>query len=78
MLKKIQGEEDVTFMRETFGPSGVDAMLREAVKICWAIMPTERRSAEEVAQEIRRLIERVLRDLKEDATAFGFPKGKCK
>jgi len=76
MLKKIEGEEDVTFMRETFGPSGVDAMLREAVKICWAILPKERRSAEGVAQEIRRLIERILRDLKEDAKAFGFPEGQ--
>ena len=76
MLKKIKGEEDVVSMREFFGPAGVDTMLREAVKMCWAIMPKERRSVEGVTQEIQRLVERVLRDLKEDATVFGFHESK--
>jgi hypothetical protein len=75
MFKKIKGEEDLASMRQFFGPAGVDTMLREAVKMCWTIMPPERRSVEAVSQEIRRLIERILRDLKEDAKAFGFPKG---
>jgi hypothetical protein len=58
-------------MREMHGPQGVDQAVRQAVSICWTMLPKEKRSVENVEKEIRRLVERVLRDFKEDNEAFG-------
>jgi hypothetical protein len=38
-------------------------------------LPEEERSPERVEQEILRLVQRALKDMKEDAAAFGFSKG---
>jgi hypothetical protein len=36
-------------------------------------LPKERRNVEEVEQEIRRIVERALANLREDAASFGRP-----
>ncbi|MCL5997161.1 MAG: hypothetical protein M1546_14060 [Chloroflexi bacterium] len=59
-------------MRNMMGPLGVDNALRSAVQQCWMILPEDERSPERVEQEILRIIQRVLKELKEDAAAFGF------
>lgn len=59
-------------MRNMFGPGGVDQQIRHAITTCWMEMPSERRNAEAVAAEIRRIVERALANLKDDAKAFGF------
>ena len=61
-------------MRDMMSPLTVDSVLRGAVQNCWMMLPEAERSPERVEQEILRIIQRVLRDLKEDATAFGFSK----
>jgi hypothetical protein len=58
-------------MREMFGPQGVDHMIRQAISTCWMMLPKESKTVSAVETEIRRLVERALRDLKEDAQAFG-------
>jgi hypothetical protein len=45
-----------------------------AISTCWMMLPEEKRNPEAVADEIRRIVERALANLKEDATAFGFMK----
>ena len=59
-------------MRNMLGPGAVDQHVRQAISTCWMVMPPERRNAEAVASEIRRIVERVLANLKDDAKAFGF------
>lgn len=53
--------------------SGIDASIRQAINMCWTALPKERRSADEVEKEIRRIVDRAIRDLREDSTAFGLP-----
>ena len=63
-------------MREMFGPGGVDQQVRQAISTCWMMLPPERRNPEAVAAEVRRVVERALSNLREDAEAFGFTAGK--
>lgn len=54
-----------------FGPAQVDQTVRQAVQFCWMALPKERRNADELERQIRRLIDRALKDFREDSQAFG-------
>jgi hypothetical protein len=54
-----------------FGPAQVDQMIRQAIQFCWMGLPKERRTAEEVEAQIRRMVDRAVRDFREDRKAFG-------
>lgn len=54
-------------MSTMFGPGHVDQAIRSAIHA----LPKERRNVAEVETEIRRIVERALKDLREDAAAFG-------
>lgn len=56
---------------QMFGPGHVDQSIRQAVQACWMALPKSRRNVNEVEQQIRRLMERALNDLREDSAAFG-------
>ncbi len=62
---------DPEFMRTFFTPAQVDQFLRQAVSTCWMMLPKERRTVANVEVEVRRILDRVLRNLREDAEAFG-------
>lgn len=53
-------------------PFTVDQTIRQAIQECWLLLPEEERSAAKVEEEIIRLVQRALKDLREDAAAFGF------
>ena len=57
--------------REMIGPTDIDSMIRNAVSMCWSVMPAETRTLQRVEAEIRRLVDRALKDMIEDAKAFG-------
>ena len=59
-------------MRDMFGPGGVDQQIRAAISTCWMMLPADKKNHETVAAEVRRIMERALNNLKEDAKAFGF------
>ena len=52
-------------------PTFVDGMLRQAVQFCWMGAPKDVRRVEYVEAEIRRLIDKALWDLSQDAAGFG-------
>ncbi len=58
-------------MRKMFGPQAVDQQIRQAISTCWMILPDERKNVAEVETEIRRLVDRALDNLRQDAKAFG-------
>lgn len=58
-------------MRQFLGPGQVDQAIRHAIHFCWMSLPDDKKSIEEVETQIRRLVDRALRDLREDAEAFG-------
>ena len=66
------GKKEGHPLREMMGPLGVDMAIRQAVQQCWMSIPEEHRSVEKVEQEVLRIVQRVIRDFKEDAQAFGF------
>ena len=62
---------DAEAMRQWMGPGQVDQTIRHAIHFCWMALPEDKRSIEEVEQQVRRLVDRALKDLREDAAAFG-------
>jgi len=57
-----------------FGPGHLDQSVRQAINMCWMMLPKERKTPEIVEQEVRRVFERALQDFREDCQAFGQPK----
>jgi hypothetical protein len=58
-------------IRAMFGPGQVDQMLRQAIQMCWMILPSNKKNADELERQIRRLMERALKDMRKDINAFG-------
>ena len=50
-------------------PGMVDQSIRNAIQFCWMGMPDERQNVQDVGAEVRRILERALRDLAEDEAA---------
>ena len=63
-------EEGARRMQEVFGPSQIDQQIRQAIQFCWMALPKEKRNVDELEQQIRRLVDRALRDLREDFGEF--------
>lgn len=53
-------------MREMVGPGAIDQQLRQAVQFCWMSLPPKKRSLDAVEKEVRRLVDRMFRDMRED------------
>ncbi|MFQ5411159.1 MAG: hypothetical protein ACE5EC_02640 [Phycisphaerae bacterium] len=53
------------------GPQAVDQAIGQAISTCWMILPDDKKTIENVEAEIRRIVDRALANLKEDARAFG-------
>jgi len=65
------GEEASERMADLFGPGQVDQSVRQAIQVCWMALPKERRNGDELERQIRRIVERALKDFREDSDAFG-------
>jgi uncharacterized protein YicC (UPF0701 family) len=66
-----EGEAAAEKMADLFGPCQVDQSIRQAVQFCWMALPQDRRTVEELEKQIRRLVDRALKDFREDREAFG-------
>jgi hypothetical protein len=58
---------------QALGPHHVDQTIRQAISTCWMMPPQEKKSVAGLEAEIRRVVERALKNLREDAAAFGIP-----
>ena len=58
-------------MRSMHGPQAVDQSLRAAASMCWTMLPHDQKNVDAVERELRRLLDRVIANLREDAEAFG-------
>jgi hypothetical protein len=56
---------------EIFGPAQVDQFVRQAIQVCWIALPKERRNPEELERQVRRILDRALKDFREDSEVFG-------
>jgi hypothetical protein len=67
--------ESMKRMRGFFSPQQVDHQIRQAIQFCWMALSPEQQTVDEVEKQIRRIVERALRDLREDADSFGLGRG---
>jgi hypothetical protein len=66
-----EGGEDVAEkMAEMFGPGHVDQMIRQGIHSCWMALPKDRRNADELEKQVRRMVDRALKDFRDDAEQF--------
>jgi hypothetical protein len=63
-------EEGMKRMQKVFGPSQIDHQIRQAIQFCWMALPKEKRNVDELERQIRRLVDRALRDLREGFDEF--------
>ncbi|WP_417376349.1 hypothetical protein [Gimesia maris] len=66
-------EESFDKMRDLFSPAQVDQSVRQALQMCWMMLPQDKRNVDELEQQFRRIVDRALQDLREDDQAFGGP-----
>lgn len=71
MVERFDGDDANDKLTEFFSPAQIDQVIRQAVQFCWMGLPKERRTVDEVETQIRRLVERALKDFREDSQAFG-------
>lgn len=71
-MATFDGNDEAAFdkMRAMLGPGDVDQQVRAAVRFCWIGLPKEKRNMDELEREVRRLVDRALRDVREDFDAF--------
>ncbi len=61
-------------MRAMFIPGQIDQSVRQAIQMCWMMLPDDGKKVEELEKQFRRIVDRALKDLRDDADAFGLPK----
>lgn len=60
-------------MRSMFGPGQVDQSVRQAIQMCWMMLPDDAKTVDELERQFRRIVDRAINDLRDDANAFGLP-----
>ena len=66
--------DDSEHVRSTYGllgPHAIDQLIRQAIGLCWTLLPANERTPAHVSKQIRRVVDRALANLEEDANAFG-------
>ena len=58
-------------MADFFGPGQVDQTIRQAIHFCWMALPKDRRNPDELETQVRRIVDRALKDFREDSAQFG-------
>ena len=51
----------------------IDQGIRSTIHAVWMALPAEKRTVDELEKHVRRVVDRAMRDLREDAAAFGLP-----
>jgi hypothetical protein len=54
----------------TLGPGAVDAQIRQAIMLCWMLLPEQQRTLAQLKAEVLRLVERAFSNLVEDANKY--------
>lgn len=74
MLEKFDPNEDdekrAEKMRDYMSPSQIDHQIRQAIEFLWMVLPKEKRNVDEIERQVRRIVDRALRDLREDFDNF--------
>lgn len=66
--------ENADNMRGMFGPGHVDQSVRQAIQFCWMMLPQDVKTVDELEKQFRRIVDRAIKDLRDDFEAFGLSK----
>jgi hypothetical protein len=66
--------ESINNIRAMFGPGQIDIHVRQAIQMCWMMLPEGSKSVDELEKQFRRIVDRAISDLREDSDSFGLPK----
>ncbi len=58
-------------LRKMFGPEQIDQHIRQAIQFCWMALPDDKRTVGELEKQVRRIVDRALKDMHDDREAFG-------
>ena len=64
MFEKLDGDSEK--MAHLLGPAAVDQLLLNTVEMCWIALPPDSRSLDELEKEMRHLLDRAFRNMRED------------
>jgi hypothetical protein len=72
MIEKFDPNDDEQFekIRHIFNPEMIDMSLRNAIRNTWMVLPKEKRTIDEAEKQIRRMVDRAFRDMREDFESF--------
>ena len=56
-------EESLRRMQELFSPSQIDQSVRQALQMCWMMLPQDKRTVAEVETQFRRIVDRAIKDM---------------
>ncbi len=66
-----KGDEDAAAkMSEVFGPGQIDQMIRQGIHFCWMALPKSHKNADELDRQIKRIVDRALKDFRDDVEQF--------
>jgi hypothetical protein len=68
-----EGHRDAGEFFRSLGPQHIDTSIRQTIEFCWMMMPEATRNADELERQIRRIVDRALKDFREDQAAFSGP-----
>jgi hypothetical protein len=63
--------ESLERLRSFMGPGHVDQMVHQAMQCAWMMLPDDRKTVAEVERVIRQIVDRALKNFRDDAEAFG-------
>lgn len=70
-VTRADDPEGMDRMRELMGPGQVDHQIRQAIHFTWLSLPAGKKTVAEVERVVRHLVDRALKDFREDAETFG-------
>lgn len=63
--------EGFDYFKDLLVPQHVDQQIRQAIRFGWMSLQGERKNAAELETQIRRIVDRALRDFREDLEQLG-------
>ena len=61
---------DPEAFRRMLGPGALDQSVRHALQLCWMLLPNETKSADEAERVFREIVDRAIKDMREDQARF--------
>jgi hypothetical protein len=63
--------DDEERLSQFLTPNQADQMIHHGIQMSWMALPKDRRTADELEKQVRRFVDRALRDFREDNESFG-------